>query len=163
MAAAQQRLRSAVVGQPSLVEQIRAVSDGPLLELHCLGDHHRESLRMPRRGDPDLSWVVGVGGDGTLIWHHFRGANAPHLLIAGATGTGKGNLMSLMLCHLMHNTNPADVRFWLVDFQGEIADFRQRLPRSRRGPRLLQSPRHDGPATPPRRRRCDAKRHGRRL
>ena len=65
MAAAQQRLRSAVVGQPSLVEQIRAVSDGPLLELHCLGDHQRgpvpcaESGPLPRRrcrpGRLDLS------------------------------------------------------------------------------------------------------------
>ena len=32
--------------------------------------------------------------------------------------------MSLMLCQLMHNNHPADVRFWLVDFQNEIADFR---------------------------------------
>ena len=117
------RLRCAVVEQPSLAEQIRAVNDGPLLDLHRLGEHHHKVLRQPRRGDVDLSWVVGVGADATLVRHNFD-SDAPHLLIAGSTGTGTGNLMSLMLYQLMHNNHPTDVRFWLVDFQREIADFR---------------------------------------
>ena len=113
--------------QPSLCERIQSVSGGPLLRTHHLDDHRREALQPPRRGCPALSWVVGVGADGTLVRHCFSTASAAHMLICGSTGTGKANLMSLMLCQLMHATSPTDVRFWLVDFQGEIADFEHAL------------------------------------
>ncbi len=39
----------------------------------------------------------------------------PHLLIAGATGTGKSVALNTMICSLLYKTTPDDVKFIMID------------------------------------------------
>ena len=39
----------------------------------------------------------------------------PHLLIAGATGAGKSVALNCMVCSILYNANPAEVRFIMID------------------------------------------------
>ena len=39
----------------------------------------------------------------------------PHLLIAGATGTGKSVALNTMICSLLYKSTPSDVKFIMVD------------------------------------------------
>ncbi len=70
-----------------------------------------------------LALALGRGVDGEAIVGDL--AKMPHLLIAGATGSGKSVcLNSLIACLLMHTT-PDDVRLLLVDPKRvEMAPFR---------------------------------------
>ena len=61
----------------------------------------------------NLALALGKGSAGEVVVDTL--ARMPHLLIAGATGSGKSVcITSLISCLLMHNT-PRDVRFVLVD------------------------------------------------
>jgi S-DNA-T family DNA segregation ATPase FtsK/SpoIIIE len=60
-----------------------------------------------------LSLALGKGAGGEAIGADL--ARMPHLLIAGATGSGKTVcLNSIICCLLLHNT-PNDVRFFMID------------------------------------------------
>jgi len=59
------------------------------------------------------SFVVGVGQDGAT--KHFDFESSPHLLIAGATGTGKSVLLHSILLTLLAHNSPEKMRLILCD------------------------------------------------
>ena len=64
-------------------------------------------------GKSNLALALGKGSAGEVVADTL--ARMPHLLIAGATGSGKSvAITSLISCLLMHNT-PEELRFVLID------------------------------------------------
>lgn len=49
----------------------------------------------------------------------WRAADSPHVLIAGATRSGKSTLQIMALASLMVSTSPADLQVYLVDLKNE--------------------------------------------
>ncbi len=66
-----------------------------------------------RRFDRELPIHIGIGADGTHIVTDL--ADAPHLLIAGTTGSGKSVAMNSLIAGLMYARSPDQVEFYLVD------------------------------------------------
>lgn len=67
--------------------------EDPLDSTFLFTDYLDEAIREPRLGEPDTSWIVGMGADGELIryeWDHEE----THLLIAGRAGSGKSGVVN---------------------------------------------------------------------
>ncbi|WP_267130061.1 FtsK/SpoIIIE domain-containing protein, partial [Cumulibacter manganitolerans] len=66
--------------------------------------------------------VLGRGGAGTPLVLDLRepgeGGVGPHGLLVGATGSGKSELLRLLVCRLLERHGPAELCFAFVDFKG---------------------------------------------
>lgn len=82
-------------------------------------DYAQTLLREPVLGEPRINWYVGVGEDGELVEFDWSAA-PPHLLVAGNKGSGKSGVMNTMLTQMLHNNEPEDTEFWLVDPGNEL-------------------------------------------
>ncbi len=61
------------------------------------------------------SLMVGLGKDvAGQVWLDNLG-KMPHLLVAGATGSGKSVMLNTMIISLLYQNNPDDLKFILVD------------------------------------------------
>ena len=66
-----------------------------------------------------LAVPIGIGGGGKrMIFDLHEKAHGPHGLVAGATGSGKSELLQSMIGALAVNFHPHDVAFVLVDYKG---------------------------------------------
>jgi DNA segregation ATPase FtsK/SpoIIIE-like protein len=69
-----------------------------------------------------LGFIVGVAPSGEVRAADL--ARLPHLLVAGATGSGKSVFLRAMLCHLVRTHGPAALRILLIDPKGlDFAGF----------------------------------------
>ena len=91
----------------------------PLKLVYNFSDYRDQILREPIRGKPNTDWFVGILANGKLSRYCWDDEQ-PHLLIAGATGAGKSGIINSMLCQVMHNNHPDDVRIWLAEPKNEL-------------------------------------------
>ena len=61
----------------------------------------------------ELEFVMGLGSEGEAVTANLK--DLPHLLIAGATGSGKSVALHNILCGLISTHSPKDLRLILID------------------------------------------------
>lgn len=61
---------------------------------------------------------IGVGEGNKIKWVNFN--DFPHWMLAGSTGTGKSNLLNVILCTLISRYIPAELRIVAVDLKGGV-------------------------------------------
>ncbi|HYG60785.1 MAG TPA: type VII secretion protein EssC [Symbiobacteriaceae bacterium] len=92
--------------------------------LETLGIHKLDQLDVATRweaAEPYRSLAVplgvGAGGEALLLDLHER-AHGPHGLVAGATGSGKSELLQTLVAALAASYHPHEVAFVMVDYKG---------------------------------------------
>jgi S-DNA-T family DNA segregation ATPase FtsK/SpoIIIE len=75
----------------------------------------REVLEAPEYKDAQSNLALGLGRDvaGNVAIADIK--KMPHLLIAGATGSGKSVCMNALLVNLLYKNSPQDLRLLLID------------------------------------------------
>jgi DNA segregation ATPase FtsK/SpoIIIE, S-DNA-T family len=66
----------------------------------------------PAKASPLVGWL-GKDIAGKAVWTDLQ--KMPHVLIAGTTGSGKSGCINAILCSILMNTSPNEVRMVLVD------------------------------------------------
>lgn len=88
---------------------------------------HQEMLdRFPKSADK-LTFPLGMGTNAKPRYASFL--DMPHLLVAGASGTGKSNMVNNIICTLISHSSPEDLRIVLIDLKGGLEmDFYDGIP-----------------------------------
>lgn len=84
--------------------------------------HGYRMLDEPVLGEPRTGWCVGVGVDGSPMWMEWD-HEEPHLLIAGASGSGKSMVINSMMVQLLTNNDPSDLEIWLMEPKNELGRY----------------------------------------
>lgn len=84
---------------------------------------YSDQLLLPRQpGVAQLEWSPGVMANDQLAMDKWSG-DLPHLLLAGASGMGKSNLMNTMILQLAHNNGPGELQFKFIEPKNELQSF----------------------------------------
>lgn len=107
------------------LEAISAQADRSMTLSSLLGDR---PVQWSDRGVDRLTARIGRAGGSTLELM-LSGANpaTPNVLIGGATGSGKSNLLLALIYSLSHRHSPRDLQMYLLDFKEGI-EFAQLAP-----------------------------------
>ncbi len=83
-----------------------------MVRLHQVIDHY------PTERHIQTVWAAGMGEDRKLT--HFDFEQYPNILVAGAAGGGKSNLINALLCQLITMNSPDELRLFLIDNKGGV-------------------------------------------
>lgn len=113
-----------LIDEANFVDQLRALPvSANLIDVagHDLGNG-LPVLSAAERGSPRLTWCVGIEDTGDPVWAPLD-HDEPHVLIAGATGSGKSAVVHSMLLQLMHNSTPDDLELWIMEPKVELQHY----------------------------------------
>lgn len=96
-----------------------AARQDPLKRPFPFGEYTDRILKEPTKYKAQLDWTPGIFSDDSLAIYK-RGADAPHLLVAGESGGGKSVLISSMLAQLLHNNDLVDLECWMIEPKTEL-------------------------------------------
>jgi len=96
-----------------VVERLNSL-DGirELVHFREIMDYYPDWLR------DDFPVCLGVGINSTLKWLNL--ADFPHYLVAGETGGGKSNILNAIICMLIRNHPPQELRLSFIDLKGGL-------------------------------------------
>jgi len=103
---------------------IIAAKENPLRRVFNFTDYADQIMPGREKGVARINWVAGVLSDDTLAWDDWGNADNPHLLVAGASGSGKSVAMSSMILQIAYNNGPGEARFWMIEPKNEMQIYR---------------------------------------
>ncbi|MBI3769409.1 MAG: DNA translocase FtsK 4TM domain-containing protein [Deltaproteobacteria bacterium] len=101
------RILAPIPGKPVVGIEV----SNPRRERVCL----REIIQSEQFQRSESTLTLALGKDTTGNTHVADLAKMPHLLMAGATGTGKSVSLNAMIMSILYKASPADVRFIMID------------------------------------------------
>lgn len=70
-------------------------------------------MRLQNKAKDPTDAVFAIGSDGSIIHHCI--SEAPHMLVAGTTGSGKSVTLNVMLSSMLVHSHPDDLKLMIID------------------------------------------------